>query len=169
MLLMKKIGLGIDVLKHYCPVMPNSIRIYFPQPPKWLPGCKTHSDNASKKSNNSGRARAELDVLSSAFIGLIKSCSPVSSRIPGVSVPTWPPALVIRWTEGTDCTVSYNNWLLLNEFVAKMCPDDAIISVGLRQFALAEKNISFPGQEDRFMICVTWLWVKQNLPCNSIM
>lgn len=111
MLLMKKIGHRIDVFKHYCPVIPNAIRIYFPNHLNGSLGAKhTQIMPARKqKSNNSGWATAELDLLSSSFISLIKSRSPVSSRIPGVFVPTWPPASVIRRTEGTDCTVSYNN------------------------------------------------------------
>lgn len=111
MLLMKKVGHRKDVFKHYCPVIPNAIRIYFPNHLNSSLGAKhTQIMPARKqKSNNSGWATAELDLLSSSFVSLIKSCSPVSSQIPGVYVPTWPPASVIRWTEGTDCTVSYNN------------------------------------------------------------
>lgn len=49
MLLMTKVGHGVDVFKHYCLVMPNAIRNYFSKPPKWLPRCKKHSDNARKE------------------------------------------------------------------------------------------------------------------------
>lgn len=94
-----------------------------------------------ERSNNSGWERAELNLLSSSFISLTKSCSPVLSQIPEVSVPTRPPASVIRYTKGADCTVSYNNMPLLNEFVAEMCTNDDINAVGPLLFSLAEKNI----------------------------
>lgn len=49
MLFISKVGHGVDVFKCSCPVMPIAIRNYFSKPRKWLPGCKTHSDNARKE------------------------------------------------------------------------------------------------------------------------
>lgn len=69
MLLMKKAGHSKDMFKHYCPIIPNAIRIYFPLHLNGSLGAKhTQIMPARKqKSNNSGRATAELDLLSRLF------------------------------------------------------------------------------------------------------